>query len=128
MTKICPNCGVDFVTTFRNTKFCSDGCRIEFKHDHQKTFIKTCPICGVTFSPSNSHQIYCSSSCRDKASYQYTPKPKQLKNCVICGKKFTPKTATHVCCSNPLCRKKHYLMSVIANAQKKLDALNSGGV
>ena len=72
-TKICEECGMEFVTNRPDAIYCSDECRnrknCRERYRNQKVKQKlpigeaTCPICGRSFNRYKKTMVYCSRSC-----------------------------------------------------------------
>ena len=76
-TAFCPNCGAAIVQPPRGRakKFCSDGCRFQWKNRHsnpakwKSSRIAVCPVCGKEFTASREYtrpRKYCSRACANR--------------------------------------------------------------
>lgn len=93
---ICKHCGNEFITIYKNSKYCSPKCKPQ---NQQKRVKVKCSICGiekeVTPSRKNNYKdFYCSDTCKNKGySLKYSGKNSKRYNqvevtCEICGKIF----------------------------------------
>lgn len=79
----CQMCGIEFENDYKDAKFCSRKCYIEFRNINKKLKTRQCLICGKDFQPSYSGQIFCSIECR------ITSTENKIKCvCDYCGKIF----------------------------------------
>lgn len=71
--KVCPCCGVIFISHNPNQKYCSKTCK-KYAETGQKTPImeeRKCACCGTVFVPKAKRvHLYCSDYCRSKARSQ----------------------------------------------------------
>ncbi|MBO5568104.1 MAG: hypothetical protein J6A79_04110 [Clostridia bacterium] len=76
-TRFCPNCGAAIIQPpmGRMKRFCSDGCRFQWKNQHRKpenwksSRIVVCPVCGKEFLASQEYarkRKYCSHACANR--------------------------------------------------------------
>lgn len=69
-TKLCVQCGAEFISYIPGAKFCSDICRNnhikQICNKNRIDYTKTCIECGKTFKTYRSNQICCSGKCSDK--------------------------------------------------------------
>lgn len=80
---ICKCCGNEFITYFKDAKYCSKECRS--KHNKLLYYeIRVCPTCGKEFSIRKSRkQRYCCPECSSKSRETFV-----TKICECCGTKF----------------------------------------
>lgn len=74
----CPNCGestYDWRIGSKRKKFCSERCRLEYKHRRphpisvKTTEVRTCPVCQnyfLTHKDESLAQEFCSAKCRNE--------------------------------------------------------------
>jgi len=97
MIHICDNCGKEYETSHKNSRFCSRKCMGE---NRIKRVNAICPVCGKAFETygckiKDGRGKYCSKKCADKFKATLTgclaPRwegGKTEKHCIMCGKTF----------------------------------------
>lgn len=65
------NCGVIFIPSANNQKFCCKECREQYNHDKDMEILK-CSYCGKTFKQSHGNEIYCSDYCSHQGKLDKT--------------------------------------------------------
>lgn len=94
----CETCGRTFSPKQWNSKYCSQGCKLEKQYqDYQSNKISavytlTCKTCGKSFEATRQNTLYCCSKCRD---YKPQKKPETKQN-----RRFV---YTKSICPNPKC-------------------------
>ena len=85
-TKICPQCGEEFLPNRANRKYCSKACQVRATNANKLKPLtpKICKTCGKEFLPKCTNQKYCSRACHP--SYNKIPKHSHI--CEICGQHF----------------------------------------
>lgn len=86
ITKICPVCSREFITSQNAKKFCTEWCKKKSKKSEFIPQLKqcTCGWCGITFY-SQRRKTYCSTECRLFANGRYSiskPEPIHKKPCL----------------------------------------------
>ena len=123
-TKVCPECGKEFITSSKRKKYCCPNCTAAAYRDrHRVEHIKVCPICGKEFKARRSIDVYCSKDCYEKSKVSYRRTHKVLKErlektCPVCGKKFTGKNSQKIYCSRK-CQWQAYRSKHLKELQKK---------
>jgi len=63
----CIVCGISFVVSWRNVKYCSDTCRdIYIQQNKKPDADRKCIICGIVFLPKPKTRLICSDKCYKK--------------------------------------------------------------
>ncbi|KAL3043474.1 hypothetical protein OYC64_003357 [Pagothenia borchgrevinki] len=98
VTSLCEYCKIEKITRDakridnRDCYFCSDGCKLLFRHDQTKSWGKHCNSCAYCYSVSKelvtaqyggSTEEFCSDECRSK----YTMLFCHVAKCDTCGRK-----------------------------------------
>lgn len=82
-TKVCPNCGKEFVTDEKNRrKYCSDKCAQEWNRNRTRNaqnkraekLVIICAVCGKEFEGKSTQAKYCSKECRNAAMVEHNRK------------------------------------------------------
>lgn len=66
MKKICINCGKEYETKSKKSKYCSERCKGEFRYNNKKIHLHTCKNCGKEFLNNRLDVEFCSKSCATK--------------------------------------------------------------
>lgn len=108
VSKICPNCGINFIVSNqnKNQECCNRKCKTEL-NNKRKT--KQCEYCNKPFVANKTTSRYCSKDCNYKARKIYDD-----VNCLNCNKQFKYLTKNR----NIYCSKKCY--SEYTQKQNKL--------
>lgn len=64
--EVCVNCNKEYETHSTSSKYCSYGCRYEYKVKQKPVHNIKCKECGKWFSSTNKRKTYCSTKCGDK--------------------------------------------------------------
>jgi len=102
--KICPICGVEFLTRNKGQKYCSKNCTSQASWQ-DKTFKKICVQCGKEFNSLSNAAKKCP-SCRFQREkkknlnkkVKFNP-VKYIRRCQYCGREFATYHASRICCS-----------------------------
>lgn len=86
----CETCGVKFVTTNKENKFCSDECWSTAMEKRKTPREKTCIQCGKLFETTSSWATICSEECRVERNRTRVREAYRHRNCKCekCGKMF----------------------------------------
>lgn len=105
MIKICEECGKEFETNRKSSRWCN------------RTHVRECPVCGKEFTVSHQqiqdNKRCCSRKCSNILSKKITEDKlsQKLRYCKECGKQFVPKNNNQKYCDNdhfrscPICGK-----------------------
>lgn len=68
---VCINCGAEFESINKKSKFCSNKCKSSYRRKNNKDDeIRYCKLCGREFRTNKyKHSIYCSRNCSKKAMW-----------------------------------------------------------
>ncbi len=70
-SRICRNCGKEFIPRRKDQLSCSKRCSVNFQARRAKAFrkfrIECCPVCNYVFFVDKQHLRYCSKKCSDIA-------------------------------------------------------------
>lgn len=87
----CLVCGVEFLKSCRQHKFCGESCAQKYRRKDYITRTKKCAFCGKIYSGRKTK--YCSVTCYHKAQAKFKMK------CLICGKDFVAESDERKYCS-----------------------------
>lgn len=93
ITKICPQCGKQFITASKTQKLCSRGCA--FQSMSRKVHVK-CLMCGQDMYIHKGERKFCSLKCAAAARHAATVK---IKVCPVCSRSFECKFKDQQFCS-----------------------------
>lgn len=148
-TIICKECGSDYSSRYRTTKFCSDKCRSKYNKKN-KGHEQTCKQCNKTFR-NYKKRIYCSFECSivnpkkvnpnerairllRKNILKHAVKPKstlrvvRITECKQCGLLFGTSGQGGVCfCSDKCRRRNKNKVKELTKERKKERAIENGG-
>ncbi|WP_312093771.1 HNH endonuclease [Niallia sp.] len=98
---VCKNCGVETVSRYSTTKFCSDACRAKFNKKN-KGRKQTCKYCGNEFRNYKIRDC-CSIHCKNEYKKELTIRKKKdhkvEKVCFCCKKSFITTKNNKIYCS-----------------------------
>jgi hypothetical protein len=98
--KICLQCGKEYHSKKKTSKFCSKECTYIGRPKRQKQGEqRNCKLCGKIFNaiPSETRRgraLYCSRNCLNQSR-----RTRRIINCLICNKPFLRKSIKHRFCS-----------------------------
>ena len=95
ITKICPQCKMEFHADSNRRKYCSKQCASKSMMA-RKSLI--CPVCGKSVVVRNS-QKYCSKTCMNIARRGVKLHPPIIKICPVCNNQFEAPRKCYVFCS-----------------------------
>lgn len=95
ITKICPQCKIEFQSDSNRRKHCSKQCASKSMMNRRSLI---CPVCKKSIVVRNSRK-YCSKACADIARRGVKLHPSIIKICPVCNSPFEAPRKKYIFCS-----------------------------